>query len=181
VIRLRWVAGRVAQRLSWQGLAGLGLIIAACAFCAVVLVPLDARVAEFKTGMALPHMGRDAAASPLRAAGPAADLDAFYRSFPADDVLTDLLAKLHGIGDEHGLALQQADYRASDERAAWLGQYRITVPLSATYPQLKQFLAAVLAQMPNLSLDQISLQRHAVADARVEVQLQFTLYLRPRT
>jgi hypothetical protein len=180
VIRLRWLARVGLQRLGWQGMAGIGLTIAACAFCAAVLLPMDARVAGLKAQMSLPHKEGVDAAHAARPSDPAAELDAFYGSFPGDDALTDLLAKLHGLGDEHGLALQQADYRAADERGQRLGQYRITVPAVATYPQLKQFLAAVLTEMPNLSLDQLSLQRRAMTDSRVEVQMQFTLYLRQR-
>jgi Tfp pilus assembly protein PilO len=181
VIRLRWLARLAVQRLRWQGVAGLGLLIAACAFCAGVVAPLDNRVSELKAQMSLPHKARRDTANALRTPDPAAELDEFYRGFPGDDALTDLLAKLHGIGEEHGLALQQAEYRAVDERGQRLGQHRITIPVIATYPQLKQFLAAVLTEMPNLALDQISLQRHAVADARVDVQMQFTLYLRQKT
>ena len=115
------------------------------------------------------------------ATDPAADLDAFYRSFPADEALTDLLAKLHRIGDAHGLALQQADYHAVEDGGRRLGQYRISIPVPATYPQLKAFLAEALGDMPNLSLDQLSVQKRAVGEATVEVQMQFTLYLRQRT
>jgi hypothetical protein len=181
MIRLRWLTRQALHGLGWQGVAGLGLAMAACAFCVAVLVPLDARIGGLKASMASPHQARNVAANSLPASDPAADLDAFYRSFPEDEALTDLLARLHGIGDEHGLVLQQADYRAADERGQRLGQYFITVPAIATYPQLKRFLAAALAEMPNLSLDQISLQRRSVTDARVTVQLQFTLYLRQKT
>jgi hypothetical protein len=181
VIRLRWLARLAVQRLGWQGVAGLGLLIATCVFCAGGIAPLDDRVSELKAQMSLPHKALRDTANALRAPDPAAELDAFYRAFPGDDALTDLLAKLHGIGEEHGLALQQAEYRAIDERGPRLGQYRITVPATTTYPQLKHFLAAVLTGMPNLSLDQISLQRRAVADSRVDVQLQFTLYLLQKT
>lgn len=180
MIRLRWMARSALQRLGWQGLAGIGLAIAASAFCASAIMPLDARVAGLKARMSQPRATRDAAPA-ADYADPAAQIDAFYRAFPADESLTELLAKLHRIGEEHGLALQQAEYRAVDERGPRLGQYRITVPAIATYPQLKRFLAAVLAGMPNLSLDQLSLQRRAVTDAGVEVQMQFTLYLRQRT
>jgi len=185
MIRLRWLAKFALQRLGWQGSAGLALLVAAGAFCAGIILPLDAQVSGLRTQMSLSRHGLDGGrndpAIPPRASDPAADLDAFYRSFPNDDALTDLLAKMHGIGDEYGLALQQADYRAADERGQRLGQYRITIPAVATYPQLKHFLAALLTEMPNLSLDQISLQRRAVADARVDVQMQFTLYLRLKT
>ncbi len=181
MIRLRWLARVGLQRLGWEGMGGIGLTIAAFLFGAGMLMPMDARVAELQERMSRPHRDTADAAHPARAADPAAELEMFYRSFPADDALTDLLAKLHGIGDDHGLALQQADYRAADEHGQQLGQYRITVPATATYPQLKQFLAAVLTEMPNLSLDQISLQRRSLTDATVEVQMQFTLYLRQRT
>lgn len=181
MIRLRWLARIALQRLGWQGISGLGLLIAACAFCAGVIVPLDERVSQIKAQMSAPHKAGRATENARRVTDPAAELDAFYGAFPGDDALTDQLAKLHGVGEENGLALQQADYRAMDERGPRLGQYRITVPATTTYPQLKRFLAAVLTEMPNLSLDQIGLQRHAVADGRIDVQMQFTLYLRQRT
>jgi Tfp pilus assembly protein PilO len=178
---MRWLARLAMQRLGRKGVAGFGLIVATCGFCAGMLLPLDAHILELKAAMSSPYKRQRESVQALRASDPAAELDAFYRSFPGDDALTDLLAKLHGIGDEHGLAMQQAEYRAIEERGPRLGQYRIIIPATATYPQLKQFLAAVLTEMPSLSLDQISLQRRTVTDAQVDVQLQFTLYLRQRT
>jgi hypothetical protein len=158
----------------------LALLIVAAGVGVGVLLPLDAHLTELKADRSSGRQ-HEVAQSLVHAPDGAADLDAFYQSFPAEEALSNLLARLHRIGAKHGVAMRQADYRAVEERGAHLGQYRIVVPATATYPRLKQFLAETLAQMPSLSLDQINLQRRAVVDSQVEVQLQFTLYLRSRT
>lgn len=179
--RMQWRLRQGAQGLGRQGVAGLGLTAVVVAFCGGVLLPLDAQVANLKASLFLSPGRQHESAQAVHAPDSAADLDTFYQSFPAEEALAELLARLHRIGTKRGVAMRQANYRAIEARGTALGQYRIIVPAIATYPNLKQFLAEALAQMPSLALDQISLQRHAVADSQVEVQLQFTLYLRTRT
>ena len=176
--RLRWMTRHSLAFLGWQGVAGLGLALGALLSFAAVVAPMEASLDHIRSQAALPRKAKDTTAQSLQAIDPATQLNALYNAFPADDALPGLLAKLHEIGKAHGVALQQADYRATDERGRQIGQYRISVPSTTTYPQLKSFLADVLATLPNLSLDQLSLQRHDPAEATIEVQMQFTLYLR---
>ncbi|HVY07909.1 MAG TPA: type 4a pilus biogenesis protein PilO [Burkholderiales bacterium] len=178
---LRWWVSSAASRFGWRGMSGMAMMLAALLFGAFVLLPMESREDEIKARLSAPAAQPGRQASARRASGTAAGLDAFYRSLPGDDALTDLLAKLHDVGERNGLALQQAEYRAAEERNPYIGRYRISIPATATYPHLKQFLAALLADIPNLSLDQLSLQRRTSGDATVEVQMQFTLYLRQRT
>jgi Tfp pilus assembly protein PilO len=181
VTRLRWMTRHILAYLGWQGVAGIGLALGALLSFAAVVAPMEASLNQIRSQAALPRKASDKAAQSLQAADPATQLNALYNAFPADDALPGLLAKLHEIAKAHGLALQQADYRGADERGRQIGQYRISVPSTTTYPQLKSFLADVLATLPNLSLDQLSLQRRAPAEEKIEVQMQFTLYLRQRT
>jgi hypothetical protein len=177
VIRLRWLWQQALVMCGRRGLAGLGLMIASALFHAAVISQLQAQVSVLKAELSSPHGRQGENARSAVEQHPVAQLEKFYRFFPADGTLADQLARLHAIGDANGLALQQAEYRTGDERGPRLGQYRISVPVTATYPSLKRFLAAALTEMPNLSLDQISMQRRRVGDATVDVQLQFTLFL----
>ena len=179
--RLRWMTRHTVAVLGWQGVGGIGLALSALLFFATIVAPMEASLDQIRSQAALPRRTTDANAQSLQASDPARQLNALYNAFPADDALPGLLAKLHEIAMAHGVALQQADYRGANERGRQIGQYRISVPSTTTYPQLKSFLADVLATLPNLSLDELSLQRRAPAEARIEVQMQFTLYLRQRT
>lgn len=177
MIRLRWLWQRALETCGRRGLAGLGLMIASALFHSAIMSPLQAQVSVLKEELSSPHRRQGEGARSAVDQEPAAQLEKFYRFFPADGTLGNQLARLHAIGDANGLALRQAEYRTGEERGPRLGQYRISVPVTATYPSMKRFLAAALTEMPNLSLDQISMQRRRVGDATVAVQLEFTLFL----
>ena len=178
--RLRWAWRHAMESLGWQGMMGFGLMLGALYVFATMVVPMEARLEDTRAQAGRPRNATDVPTQATRVADPATQLNELYRAFPGDDALPGLLAKLNEIGRAHGVALQQADYRANDDRARQIGQYRISVPSVTTYPQLKSFLAEVLATLPNVSLDQLSLQRRAPTEPTIEVQIQFTVYLRQR-
>jgi Tfp pilus assembly protein PilO len=178
--RLRWVWRLAMESLGWHGVIGVGLTLGALYVFATMVAPMEARLEDTRAQAARPRKATDAPTQATRVADPAIQLSELYGAFPGDDALPGLLAKLNEIGRTHGVALQQADYSANEDRGRQIGQYRLSAPLVTTYPQLKSFLADVLASLPNVSLDQLSLQRHAPAETKIEVQMQFTVYLRQR-
>lgn len=177
MIALRWFTRQALYLLGWQGFAGIGLIVASIVFAAGIFTPLQGRVAQLKADTPSAYARQNELKRIAVEQNPAVQLEKFYRFFANDDPLTDWLGRLYSIGDAYNIKLRQAEYRAMDDRNLKLNQYQIVLPVTATYPQLKQFLAAVLTEIPILSLDYMSLQRRKVGDSTVDVQLQFTLYL----
>lgn len=177
MIALRWAVRQALQLLGWQGLAGILLILMSGAFGISVFAPLQVNVAKLKVDTPSAYERQSELKRIATEQNPTVQLDKFYRFFTNDETLTDWLGRLYGIGDSYHLTLRQAEYRVLDDQTLKLSQYQIVVPLTATYPQLKQFLAAVLTEIPILSLDSMSLQRRKVGDPAVDAQLQFTLYL----
>ena len=177
MIRARWYARRAMHLLGWQGVVGAGLIIVSGVVGASIIEPLHTHVATLKADTPLAYERQREFKRIAAEQNPVAQLDKFYRFFAASDPLTDWLGRFYSIGDAYGLTLRQAEYRVMDARSLKLNQYQIVIPVVTTYPKLKQFLAAVLNEIPIVSLDYISLQRRRVGDAAVEAQLQFTLYL----
>ena len=171
MIWLRWFYRRALRRVGWEGVAGVALLMVCGIFALTGLLPSTARIAQLQDG--------GSASRPIGATDPAVQLDRFYRIFDREERLTDWLAKLYQIGAATGVTLQQADYRMRDSQALRLIQYQIALPVTASYPQLKQFLGRALTEIPGLSLDAVTLQRQAIGDATVDAQLQFTLYLSP--
>ena len=177
MIWLRWFVRRALHMLDWQGIAGIALLVVSVALYASSVSPLYMHLAQLKNDTPSEYDRQRELKRIAAEQDPAAQLEKFHQHFVNDEPLTDWLGKLYGIGDAYRLTLRQAEYRVSDERGLRLIQYQIIVPVTATYPQLKQFIAAVLTEAPIVSLDQLTLQRRKVGDTTVDAQLQFTLYL----
>jgi len=181
MIRLCWFAAEAVRAFGWRGLVGVALVVASAVFYVANWIPLNERVAALKAETPTAYERQRELKRMAAAQDPAAQLAKFYQHFMTDEPLTDWLGRLYGIGDAYKLTLSQAEYRASDERGLKLSQYQIVVPVTATYPQLKLFLAAVLNEIPVISLDSVTLQRRRIGDATIDAQLQFTLYLPERS
>jgi hypothetical protein len=53
----------------------------------------------------------------------------------------------------------------------------MTLPVKGTYPQIRKYLAALIADMPALSLQQVQFKRQKVGDPFVDADIRLVLYL----
>lgn len=170
---MRAALSHLRAELGLPGIAALALLAAALAANHWLVRPKEARLALLKAEMAA---RQDSAKGPARPKTASAKLAAFHEFFRRDEAPVDWLAKLYGSASANGIELRGADYRfaASSGR---LEQYRITIPLSATYPRIRGFLEDALAGIPVASLDQVALRRKRAADTQIEAEVSFTLHL----
>jgi Tfp pilus assembly protein PilO len=161
---------RLRDELGAAGVAGIALFVAAALFMALVLEPrsdkagaLDARAA----------MASDA---PAHATSAAAKLAALYDYLRKPEGSTDWLAKLYAIGTATGVQLAQANYKMQDGPGQ-LERYEIVLPLTGSYTQMREFIKRALADIPVLSLDQVSLKRDDRRQGSVQAELRMTLHM----
>ena len=162
---------RLRDELGTMGLAALLLFTAAGLFFTLVLQPLKekSRVLEARASQA-----RDVA--PGHAGNAAEKVGAVYRYLDKPESTTDWLAKLYAIGAATGVELQSASYKTQATPGAKLERYEIVVPLTGSYTQMRDFLKRSLAEIPVLSLDQISLKRENRREGTVQAELRLTLH-----
>lgn len=156
--------------LGRTGLAAVVLLALAFGFHAAVVKPLQAKNAGMQASLA------------RQGPGPAAPsgqkLERFYDVLERPEAATDWLAKLYAISKATGVDMQSASYRTENaEKAPRLERYAIVLPVSGTYAQLRDFLGRALAEIPVLSLDQLSLRRESRAEGEVQAELRLTLHL----
>jgi hypothetical protein len=159
---------QMREQLGPMGLASLAILAAALAFFALAVQPLEQKDRALR------------AALERRAGGAAADygpdqLAAFYRFLERKEETTDWLAKLHGIARATGVDLRSATYR-TQSAGARLERYEIVVPVSGSYGQIRDFLKRTLAEVPVLSLDQVSIKRESRNDALVQAELRMAIH-----
>ena len=159
---------RLRDELGVMGLAALLVFLGAAAFYSLVLQPLKdkQRVLE----------ARASAAAPVQAAPSTEKLKAVYDYLNKPESTTDWLAKLYAIGHATGVELQSASYKTQAPAGAKLERYEIVVPLTGSYTQMRDFLKRALAEIPVLSLDQITLKRESRREGTVQAELRLTLH-----
>ncbi|HKU46676.1 MAG TPA: GspMb/PilO family protein, partial [Burkholderiales bacterium] len=140
-------------------------------FFTSVLQPMKekSRVLESRAGMV-----RDGAPGQGNASQ---KVGAVYEYLKKPESTTDWLAKLHAIGAATGVELQSASYKTQATPGSRLERYEIVVPLTGSYTQMRDFLKRSLAEIPVLSLDQISLKRENRREGTVQAELRLTLHL----
>ena len=159
---------QLREQLGPTGIGSLAILAAAVAFFALAVQPLEQKDRALR------------AALERRAAAGAADdgsgqLAAFYRFLERKEETTDWLAKLHAIARATGVELRSATYRTQGAGPR-LERYEIVVPVSGSYGQIRGFLKRALAEVPVLSLDQVSLKRESRNDARVRAELRMAIH-----
>jgi hypothetical protein len=157
---------KLVDHIGLTGVAAIALLAAALAFSNFVLKPLEDR------GLAL----QDRAARKAPAVQPGADkVAAVYEHLAQDEDTTDWLAKLHGIGTATGVNLRSASYRTQPTEGR-IVRTEIVLPVSGSYGQIRDFLKRALAEIPVLSVDQLTLKREGGGGA-LQAEMKLTLHM----
>jgi len=161
---------RVRDELGAMGVAAIALFIGAALFTVFVFQPLKDKSRSLAA--------RADAVSNAPVAGGSANqkLAAVYDYLAKPEATTDWLAKLYAIGRATGVELQSASYKTQGA-AGRLERYEMTIPLTGSYTQMREFLQRALSEIPVLSLDQITLKRQHRREGDVQAELRLTLHM----
>ena len=154
------------EDIGFAGCLAIGLILLAAAFSFFAVKPLQERNGALQERVARLEPG----ARPDSAGEKVA---AVYRFLEKPEETTDWLAKLHGIGTATGVQLKSATYKTQRTEGR-IVRYEIVLPLAGSYPQIRDFLKRSLAEIPLLSLDQLSLKRDK---GSVHAEVRLTLHM----
>jgi hypothetical protein len=172
-------AARFAERLGWQGIAGVGLLVFAASFWFSTVAPArDAKLALEDQVQRLEKRVRAGAPGSARPSA-AERLAEFYAFFPAAATTPDWLARIDAAARANGLRLAVGEYKVSRVPGSRLARYEITFPLQGPYPRLRAFLEEALTEVPAAAVEEVSLKRETVESATVEARIRLALYLGP--
>lgn len=161
-----------ADRLGTPGLVGAAVLAACVGYYAGSVRPLVAQIESLDAAAAQPQRPRTPAADP------AEPVRRFAAAFPDEREVAPLLARLYAIGEREGVRLAQAEYRFVEADALGMVQYRLSLPVSGSYPRIRSFVGAVLSEVPWAAVTQIGLQRERVGQGRIDARIEVTLHLR---
>ena len=179
IARLRQTLQRRLMRISREAALGLGLIVLCLVFYLAAVRPAQSHLDQLHADMRSLHEQIQNSARALQAnrETPSEQLLAFYKFFPGASSSPVWLDKIYSAARRQHLTLDQGEYRPAQEKTGRLMRYQITLPVRGSYLQLRNFLAAVLTDVPIASLDHISFERRKIGDQAIDAKIKLTLYL----
>jgi Pilus assembly protein, PilO len=159
---------RIREIVGLSGLVALVLLLAAAAFSSFILARLEAHNRAL-----LSALSRKPAAPALAGAE---KVDAVYEYLRKEEQTTDWLAKLHAIGAATGVQFKSGSYRTLKTDAR-IVRYEIVLPVTGSYPQIRDFLKRALQEIPIVSLDQITMKRGTNPENHIQTEMRLTLHM----
>jgi Tfp pilus assembly protein PilO len=164
---------KIIDRIGIAGVAAIGLLAAAVFFSNTMVKPLQEK--NLSLTEAANRSGRKA-----DSAQSAEKVAAVYEYLRKEEAVTDWLAKLHGIGTATGVQLKSATYRTQPAEGR-IVRYEIVLPVSGSYGQIRDFLKRAVAEIPVMSIDQVTLKKEdkkgATPQAALQAEMRLTLHL----
>lgn len=167
------------RRMGASGQVVIALVLLGLLFHAFVWLPAATRSDVLaREGEALRERLRIAGDTDTAAREADEDpLTHFYRTFPHTGMAVASLGKIYGHARARGLELERGEYRLVDDRSGRLIAYQADLPVRGSYVQVRRFLAAILADLPFVALEEVAFERRRIGDMTVEAKVRLTLYV----
>lgn len=169
------------SRSSWAMRLVLGLVLLNLLVALLYVLPLRFRIDDLNLRMEQRQQQmarRMNLPQSLEDADPAERLWNFESGFPQEASIPDALAQINAIVTAGDLRIMEAEYRLLELPNSRLRAYQINMPLRGRYGNILGVCLAMLDQVPNLALNNVTFQRKSVADPQAEATLSMTLFLR---
>ncbi|MCO6427334.1 type 4a pilus biogenesis protein PilO [Nitrosomonas communis] len=173
LIQIRWQI----TRLSLIGKIGLGLLVLSTVFFWAAVLPQEEELHKRK-GQAASMQQQTQIESVERAKlDDSQALQVFYDFFPNLDSSPYWIKELDKVAKKRGIELSGSEYRLMQEQGAKLARYEMVLPVRGSYPQIRAFIADVLAAVPAMALTDVVIKREDIKTGKLDVRLSLNLYL----
>lgn len=157
---------QIIERIGVAGMAAIGLLAAALFFSNFMVKPLEQRNALLK----------ESASRKTNTAPSGEKVAAVYAYLQKEEDTTDWLAKLHGIGTATGIQMRAASYSTKPAEGR-IVRYEIVLPVAGSYAQIRDFLKRAQAEIPVMSIDQVTLKKDEKKGGAIHAEMRLTLHM----
>lgn len=167
------------RALGWPGLIGGALLLISLAFGLAATLPAGQELeqARQRAAQAASVQARVDSGELVVPRTPEGQQAAFYQDFPSQGEVTRWIERIYDAAAVERLSLAQGQYVLTPVKDTRLNRYQISLPVRGDYGQIRRFITAALAAVPNLALDELSLQRQEIGEAQVDARIRLSLYL----
>jgi len=170
-------AGFLAASLGITGWLGLTSLLTALGTLAAMPALEQANRAQLE---ALDDLKRQIARArdPKTAQAARDPLTSLLESLPPEADVPDFVAAIQRRADQGAVQIDRTEYRVQPLLGGTVRRYRLSFPAHVDYPHLRDWLAALLHDYPNLVLDEITLRREVDGGEELEAHVGLSFLAR---
>jgi hypothetical protein len=159
------------RRLGAATVVGIAAVIAAATLFIANNLPQGSAVAALKMELArLAPLTKGAAAAPSAAT--------MLAALPPRGDAPNVVAKILEEARASGVELPRGQYEYIPARDGVAARYRMTFPVNASYPKIREFMDRTLLALPAVAVEGLRIERKNVGDGTVEAELKLDAYVR---
>ncbi|MCC7199290.1 MAG: type 4a pilus biogenesis protein PilO [Gammaproteobacteria bacterium] len=163
-------------RVDRLGGTGLALLTASAVLSFSTLLPLRHQVQGLRDEVT--SLEAAAQSGNGRPASQAMQASALLSKLPTRSDLPAVLSGVLAQATAAGLKLERGTYEFTPAKSGQIARYRVTLPVSGTYGQVRRFVEGTLATLPAVALEGLRLEREGIASERLSANLQFAVMVR---
>lgn len=167
--RMKWICTRFAHALGLPGLLAFVLAIGFVLYLPLVRWPAQHQLEMLSTA-SLQHGETHSAQVDTSAT-------MFLKQMPRPESLPQELQTIFDTAEGYGLVLDEVAYSKVRKQDEQLERYHVDFAINAPYPNIRIFLAEIMAAIPSAALDQLALVRDEVQSGDVKARVRLTLFL----
>lgn len=159
------------QRVSTATLAGVAALVLAAIIFITGTLPQNSAVTALKGELARRSLVRHG----IEGEAPSG---AILGSLPERAEVPSVVAKILEEAQASGVELPRGQYEYIPARDGVAARYRMTFPVSATYPKIREFMDRTLVALPAVAIEGLRIERKNVGDDSVDAELKLAAYVR---
>ena len=159
------------RRLGLTTIAGIAALIAAATLFVSSNLPQSAAVTALKSQM----LRLTATSKPRSVVAPGA---AMLASLPSRAEAPAVVSKILEEARAVGVDLPRGQYEFVPARDGVAARYRMTFPVHAPYPKIREFMDRTLLALPAVAVEGLRIQRKSVGEENVDAELRLAAYVR---
>jgi hypothetical protein len=163
-----------AETLGASGAVGAGLIVLGASLYFSLLAPAQDDLDLLRGKIERAARGRGTS---LPGDQSSEQLKQFFALLPPSSDAPRWVMRMHQLAERDGLTLESGEYRMERSRDWPVANYRITLPIHGSYPQIRRYIDDLLREVPAAALEDLAIQRDNVSAADVDAKVRLTLYL----
>lgn len=167
-----------AQRIGRVGIVGLALMVFSLGLLLATSLPLRRQSDELERTLDAVRATAVADRRARLAADPGARLERFLAELPRQPDLPQVIDRMLREAEDAGVELERGSYELRPGDSRTIARYTISLPVQATYPQIRAMTGAVLAALPAVALESLRIERDGVSDEVVAADLRFAVFVR---
>jgi len=177
--QLNWRVNRLLPLLGWPGILAIGLLVMCVPFYFSTIRPLQASFGSLQLSVNSNRVQSSTPAAVDHSSDtPGEQLAEFYKFFPSEKTSPHWFGLMVDVANQKGLALNHGEYAVVRDSVGQLRRFKITLPVQGTYPQIRQYLTALIEAIPSMSLENVQFERKDITDTDLQAKIKLVLYLR---